>query len=165
MFNFHLFPHTRFRMHLTASNNLLIGEFSIHYEEHRFDVFPCSSGLRGYQLPEHYWTRGKGPLPPSIAVAQDYKLSTTGYWSRKVEGLFFHFEPDPIWPVGILAKDVKDDTPRRGEIGLHLDTHGPGTSGCEGIQGEDYFARIEELMAIFKAEGKLFLAHHVEYDL
>jgi len=161
-----MFPHTRFRMTLNKSSNLLIGEFSIEIEEHRRDVFPCSSGLRGHQTILDYWTRGKGPIPPSIAVAEDYRLNTSCYHSSKVGGLFFPISPDPIYPVGASPSvhgGTEGGSPMRCEIGLHLDTHGPGTSGCEGIQGKDNFQCVCEILASCKLAGHLSLPHYIKY--
>lgn len=138
---------TNFTLDLKKSTKLLWGQFTILNDQGKqVATFVATSGVAGFQTPDYFKTRGKGPIPPYKPYFIDpncYYLATKG-----IEGMFFSIKPDPIPGYG------------RSEIGIHHDANVPGSSGCIVIQNKKSF--VEQVVPLLLAE-KQNIPLDVEY--
>lgn len=122
------YPRLIFEMKAHSSPDLIIGEIRLEESELQVTRWPATSGIPKYQSDRHYWTRGKGLLPPSSAIRTPYVVLTELTHSDNLkavgENLF------SIWP---LTTWNKSGVHKRTSLALHLDANhatSPGSAGC-----------------------------------
>lgn len=142
-----------FVMDLRWSQHLLWGRFIL------FDALgnqllnrAATSGQPGYQTPEHFWTRKKGPLPPG-----EYHISTEPYWQPELPGV-------EGWWFDILPWDVyRADGQSRSAFGLHYEAGALGTAGCPAVQTRAAMEEAKALLLLAKGAGYSQIPLEVSY--
>lgn len=140
------FPRLIFEMTARSSHELIIGEIRLIESDNVCTRWPATSGIPRYQSDKHYWTRGKGLLPPSSAIRTPYVMLTELTRSDNLkavgENLF------SIWPLTTWSKGGAN---KRTSLAVHLDANhatSPGSGGCivflNHYSWDDFCKKIEQ---------------------
>jgi hypothetical protein len=122
------YPQLIFQMKPASSTSLIIGEIRLIESESQETRWPATSGIPRFQSDKHWWTRGKGLLPPSTAIRTPYVMLTELTHSDNLkavgENLF------TVWPLTTWNKRGEY---KRTSLAVHLDANhaaSPGSGGC-----------------------------------
>lgn len=119
----------------------------------------ATSGCRGNQFQRSWNLKGRGPLPPSKAIApKRYSVSTQRLWLpqvRGVEGSFYAIAPFSLRLDGGI---------HRGDFGIHFDANAPGSAGCIVLLLQEHWDVVRELMAEFRLDGHQQIPLEVVYS-
>lgn len=101
----------------------------------------ATSGCRGNQYAGSWKLKGRGPLPPSVAISPKiYNVSTQRLWLPNtigVEGSFYAITPFSVPIAGGM---------HRGDFGVHFDANVPGSAGCIVIPIQDHWNTFRETL-------------------
>lgn len=107
----------------------------------------ATSGCLGNQYHRSWVLKGKGPLPPTSAIApHEYSVSTQRLWLphvKGVEGSFYAIAPFSVSVTGI----------NRGDFGVHFDANVPGSAGCCVIQLQKHWDMFRSWMSDIRSVG------------
>lgn len=129
-------------------HKLLEGYLLLKVESHIAGVkLLATSGIAGHQYHKSWFTKGKGVLPPSGAIApKKYTLSTQRLWLphvKGVEGSFYAIAPFAV-KVGQVA---------RGDFGIHYDANVPGSAGCCVLRSQSHWDLFRQWVEDIRAKG------------
>lgn len=120
-------PRLEFWMKLGYRKELRIGVLRL-IDTGATYCWEATSGIPYKQALGHIWTRNAGPLPPSNAVREPYRVRTALIHSNNLTAVgehLFAILPYTIWSV--------DGTRKRTNTALHFDANhriSPGSGGC-----------------------------------
>lgn len=138
-----------FHQRLQASNQLIEGRLLL------IDVETCvlqntyiaTSGLPNYQSSRALSTKGRGPIPSNIDIAdRSYSVVTSPLFMpnvKGVEGNFYKINPHLVVIDGV----------QRGDFGVHFDANFPGSSGCVVIRTPNGWEAFEKDMKVLVDAG------------
>lgn len=104
----------------------------------------ATSGQRRFQSLSDVWTRGKGAIPPTDLVEDDYYVETLPQVKPNLGGLAFQ-----IHPVTIREKGGDRI---RSEAFIHLDTPPEGSAMCPVMQPEVFLSFIKTFYGLYVLE-------------
>lgn len=118
-------------------------------------LYQATSGLPGYQTFNSSSQKGKGRIPTcSQAKISNYLVQTKPVYLPNLKGVNGNFYP-------ILPFSVNVNNYQRSDLGIHLDTNVPGSSGCLVITLKDHWNLFEIEMLKLSRAGILQLPLYV----
>lgn len=155
-------PSFEFKLNLpeTRRYELLQGALILKLEPGSAGVLiQATSGCIGNQYQNSWVKKGKGPLPPSGAIApKKYTVSTQRLWLPHVKGVEGSF-------YAIAPFEVKVGSLTRGDFGIHFDANVPGSAGCCVIKHQDHWDYFRQVMDDLRSMGHQQVALAVRYGL
>lgn len=143
-------PSIEFHLEMPAqkSDSLLSGYLLLKHSAGEAGVkLKATSGSRGHQYRGSWSLKGRGPLPPTEALApKSYSLSTQRLWLpgvKGVEGSFYAIAPFSVSFSGV----------ERGDFGIHFDANVPGSAGCIVIPIQSHWDIFRHSMTEWRIAG------------
>ncbi len=131
-----------FSMKLQKTQKMLYGTFTISNDGEVLYHGVATSGLKGFQHPDAFWTVGHGVVPPT----DDDRHIMTDVWANDPPmGTRYQITPERV--------KSKDGTQSRSAFRVHFDGGVPGSAGCIVTPDPDNYAKIIKLIASLKAKG------------